>query len=133
MVLGFVEHADPDIHLAVAHALSGFSGDPTDPAAVDGLIKLMTHRSAEVRDWSTFGLGVLTDADGPAVRHALWARLDDTEGTTAGEAFVGLARRQDRTIVQGCWRSLSEPMPAIWRSRPPRSWPTHGYFPHWNE
>jgi HEAT repeat protein len=71
----------------------------TDPRAIDGLIALSTDSDVRVRDWTTFGLAVQIDTDTPEIRAALLARLHDSDGNTAGEAMVGLARRKDRRVV----------------------------------
>jgi hypothetical protein len=42
---------------------------------------------------------VQIDSDTPEIRAALRARLHDSDGDTAGEAMVGLARRKDVQVV----------------------------------
>ena len=71
----------------------------TNPRAVACLITLSADPEVPVRDWATFGLAVQIDTDTPALRAALYARLHDSDGDTAGEAMVGLARRKDTRVV----------------------------------
>jgi hypothetical protein len=63
------------------------------------LIALMSDHDDEVRDWATFGLGTQTELDGPEVREAFLARLDDECLDARDEAIVGLARRRDRRVL----------------------------------
>ena len=64
------------------------------------LIDLMEDQADEVRDWATFGLGTLSDVDGPEVREALRKRLDDSFGEARDEAICGLARRRETLALQ---------------------------------
>ncbi len=70
-----------------------------DPAALATLIALSTDPDLDVRDWATFALGSQTEADTPALRAALCARLADEDATVRMEAIVGLAARGDATAV----------------------------------
>lgn len=89
-------HPDTLVRYAVVHGISGYE----DELAIQALIELSTDPDVDVRDWATFGLGSQIDADTPAIRAALFARLTDEEGDTRGEAMVGLARRHDRGMVE---------------------------------
>lgn len=109
VVLGFQDHEDAEVRREVALALPNVGGVPLSPAAVDGLLVLMEDPADKVRDWATFGLGVLSDADDATIRRALTERLDDPGGNTAGEALVGLARRGDRSILPRMFRLLEMP------------------------
>lgn len=84
-------HPSAKVRLAVARALAQHA----TAEAVEGLIALMADADGEVRDWATFGLQH-AEADSPAIRAALRARLSDPAGDTALEALWGLARRGDR-------------------------------------
>ena len=91
-VLAQARHADEQVRLAVAQSLPGIAGSPADPAVVEALLGLMEDPSGPVRDWATFAFGSEIDADTPAIRAALLARIGDKEGAW-DEALAGLARR----------------------------------------
>jgi HEAT repeat protein len=99
-VLRRAAHPDTAVRFAVAFALPLVT-DPAAPDAgvVETLIGLTRDADPDVRDWATFGIGSQLDADTPAVRDALAARLDDPSGDIAGEALLGLARRRDRRVL----------------------------------
>lgn len=50
----------------------------------------------EVRDWATFGLGVLGDLDSADIRDALLQRLSDSNEDLRNEAMATLGKRRDR-------------------------------------
>jgi hypothetical protein len=101
-VLAHVDHSDEEVRYAVAYALPTVSEDPPPPAVVGALFALMEDADDEVRNWATFGLGSMFEVDTPEVRDALFARIDDEgdDGTVAGEALVGLARRRDPRALE---------------------------------
>ena len=88
-------HPREDVRLGVARALGGRD----EPEAVATLLGLTGDADGDVRDWATFGLGSLGEADGAAVREALLRRLGDPHGDTHFEAVCGLARRRDERAV----------------------------------
>ncbi len=104
--LPLVEHADPRARFGAVLALSR----QDDPRAIAGLVKLSADADPEVRNWATFGLGVQTEADTPALRAALKARLDDPEldGEIRGEALVGLAERGEPGLTGYVAEALAE-------------------------
>lgn len=85
----------------------GLSGHDSQQA-IDGLIELSADADEDVRDWATFGLGQLTEANTPAIRAALHARIDDPCDAVRGEAIEGLAKRGDRSVVPVLVRELLE-------------------------
>ena len=91
--------ADPDaaVRLAVASSLPKLLewGAPEPSEVIDALIALSSDPDDEVRDWATFGLGQMTDADGPEVRAALLERSADRCQDAREEGVCGLARRRD--------------------------------------
>jgi HEAT repeat protein len=95
-VLRHVGHPNDAVRFAVAVALPTLT-DPDEPAAdaVRALITLTCDADPQVRDWATFGLGTQLAADGPEIRDALAARLDDSCDHAGEEAVMGLARRGD--------------------------------------
>lgn len=84
-------HPDAYVREAVAFALGGRRGEDTLAALID----LSADADPKVRDWATFALGTLAEADNPALRDALAARLDDPDEDTRMEAVHGLALRGD--------------------------------------
>jgi HEAT repeat protein len=103
----FATHPDPGIRYAVAYGLGG----QDDERAISTLITLTKDPDDRVRDWATFALGSLTERDGPELRAALWARLDDSDNVTRGEALKGLAQRRDERAVEAILAELIGPDP----------------------
>nr|WP_303652865.1 HEAT repeat domain-containing protein [Paludisphaera mucosa] len=91
----FRTHPDSEVRYAVVHVLSCIE----ETWAIEGLIELSRDPEPRIRDWSTFGLGSMTDADSPAIRDALSDRLADEDFDTRSEALIGLARRKDHRVV----------------------------------
>jgi HEAT repeat protein len=106
-ILAHLEHPDPLVRHAVAVALPTVGLN--EPALAAALSFLTTDIDDDVRDWATFGLAELTDADDERVRQALLARAKDTAYETRVEAIVGLARRQDERVRPHLARELAEP------------------------
>ena len=93
-IADFRHHKSKDVRSGVVFALLS----RVDRISVSTLIHLSRDPAVEVRDWATFGLGSNIELDTPAIRKALVARLDDSDGDTQAEAMVGLARRKDPRI-----------------------------------
>jgi hypothetical protein len=118
--VGFVEaldvivplagNSDPGVRLAVAFAVATLSPQPLSRDVRFALIRLSGDAEPEVRDWATFGLGTLSNDDGPDVRAALLARAEDPQHTTRAEALFGLAVRRDPRAVPHLIRALESPM-----------------------
>ena len=89
-------HEDGTVRFAVACALGNFADDPK---AVQALIVLTEDPDEAVRDWATFGLGVLGQADSPEIRAALLKRTDDPNPNVRGEAFAALAKRRESRAI----------------------------------
>jgi len=96
LVIANCEHGNPDVRFAVACALGKFADDPR---AAPALMALMHDVDAKVRDWATFGLGVLGDADSGEIREALLKRMTDLDFDVREEAFVALANRKEPRAV----------------------------------
>jgi HEAT repeat protein len=88
-------HPSSEVREAVAFSLARRD----EPVAHHALVMLSTDDDAEVRNWSTFGLGTLSGADSPAVSEALAARLSDEDDEVRGEAMRGLAARGDARAI----------------------------------
>jgi HEAT repeat protein len=89
-------HPAADVRFAVACALGNFANDSV---AADTLIELTSDVDSDVRDWATFGLGVLGERDSPEIRNALASRLDDPCEDAREEAMIGLAKRRDQRVL----------------------------------
>lgn len=96
-LLSLADHPDEDVRRQVAWSLP--MGREDDDSVIDALIRLSADPEDEVRDWATFALGTQCQADGVAIREALWARVDDPYTEAREEAVAGLARRRDRRIL----------------------------------
>jgi HEAT repeat protein len=95
-ILRFARHGNEEIRFAVAFALGGRN----EPQAIEALIAMTRDPAAKVRDWATFGIGILTDTNTPEMRDALFERLQDMDKDTQREAMCGLAHHGDRRVVQ---------------------------------
>jgi len=99
----FRRHAHPEVRHGVVLVMSGHD----DPRALEALMELTEDKESYVRDWATFALGSLTEADTPALRDALVRRLSDEDDDARAEALVGLARRGDRRVLPFLVRELA--------------------------
>lgn len=97
IILSFASHPDCEVRFGVAFALGSYANQP---ATSDVLIRLMDDSDDDVRDWATFALGELGDADTLEIREALIARVadDSCEDVRMG-AFIGLGKRRDLRIA----------------------------------
>lgn len=86
--------ADPADRLWAAENLA-LAMDDDDPAGVAEFLALSADPDVRVRDWATFALSHLVGQDGPGIRAALWARLEDEDENVRAYALHGLARRRD--------------------------------------
>ncbi|WP_051711713.1 HEAT repeat domain-containing protein [Streptomyces sp. NRRL S-350] len=111
-VLAQAGHHDEDVRQAVAFTLPSVAGEPACPEAVAALVRLSRDRSDFVRDWATFGLGLESTGDCEQIRGALLERVGDAHADTAGEAFLGLARRGDRRMLAALGAALEARDPA---------------------
>jgi len=108
-IFPLADHASPEVRLAVAFAVATISPQPLSDEACTALLRLCRDADAEVRDWATFGLGTLSDADGPEIRAALLARAEDASREARAEALFGLAVRRDPRAVPHLIRALQSP------------------------
>ena len=103
LLLPLKSHPDDLVRWGVVLGLKGHD----HPAAIEALTELSRDEDEEVRNWATFGLGSLIDADTPAIRAALWDRIDDDYEEARSEALTGLARRKDPRIAEILLQELS--------------------------
>jgi len=104
-ILPFSYHPDNDVRYGLAFSLGCFADDER---TVSTLIKLMSDKDSEVRDWATFGLGGLGDFDSPKIREALFKNISDEDEDVREEAVVGLAKRKDPRSVPEVIIALQE-------------------------
>jgi HEAT repeat protein len=106
LICSFRGDPNAEIRFSVACAL----GPPfaNDPLAVETLLELMRDEDEDVRDWATFHLGSLGDADSPAIRDALVERLSDSFPDAREEAAAALAKRKDLHALPALMDLLQE-------------------------
>jgi len=105
-ILPFSYHPDTDVRYGLAFTLGCFANDER---IVSTLIKLMSDKDSEVRDWATFGLGGLGDFDFPKIREALFKNMSDDDEDVREQAVVGLAKRKDPRSVPEVISALQDP------------------------
>jgi hypothetical protein len=98
------QHPNAHVRLGVVSGLSRHAM----PEAITGLIALSSDSDEYVRDWATFGLGQMITTDAPAIRAALYARLDDPCIDARNEAIEGLATRCDGSVLPVLIRELHD-------------------------
>jgi HEAT repeat protein len=101
-IASLASHSDARVRYAVAVCL----GPRPEDDATRTLIALTKDDDRDVRDWATFGLGDMSDADSPDVRAALVARLVDLDEEVRGEALVGLANRGVKDVTPAILEEL---------------------------
>jgi HEAT repeat protein len=106
LIAQFRSHPNAETRFAVACALGSF---PNETLSVEMLLALVADTDAGVRDWATFGLGVLGDCDSAEIREALVQRLGDPDEDVREEAMVGLAKRRDSRVLTTLLRALEQP------------------------
>lgn len=109
LIAAFQSHPSSEIRFSVACALGSF---PNDTISVNTLMTLLEDTDDDVRDWATFGLGVLGDHDSPELRDALCRKLKDPDEDVREEAMAGLAKRLDTRILPSLIDGLGQPEPS---------------------
>jgi HEAT repeat protein len=106
LLVKYIRDPSPKIRFTLAFALGCF---PNDPGAVEALLVLMEDSDADVRDWATFGLGVLGNADSVEIRDALLRRVGDSDENAREEAMIGLSKRKDQRVLEPLIAILEQP------------------------
>jgi len=101
-ICSFKDSKNLEVRQGLVFALGGIE----HKIAIDTLIGFTSDKNYYIRDWSTFGLGSLTTQDSPAIRDALWNRINDKHKETRQEAIFGLAIRKDERIKEIIKREL---------------------------
>jgi HEAT repeat protein len=107
LIAQFRAYPNAETRFAVACALGSF---PNDPLSVETLLTLMADSDEDVRDWATFGIGVLGDADSPTLRDALVRAANDSNEDVREEALVALGKRQDKRALAPLLMALKQPV-----------------------
>jgi HEAT repeat protein len=98
------DHPDAGVRYAVAFGLAGVADDDE---AQTTLLELSSDPDESVRDFATFALATLTQADTPEIRDALKARLDDEAPVVRAEALRGLALRGDMAALEPALEAIA--------------------------
>lgn len=106
LVIANCEHENTDVRFAVACALGNFADDPR---ALPALMALMNDVDDDVRDWATFGLGVLGGQDSREIRESLLKRMNDPNCDVREEALAALANRKEPRAVPALIAELNQP------------------------
>lgn len=106
LIAKFSSNPSTEVRFSVACALGSF---PDEPLSVQALLLLMQDTDKDVRDWATFGLGVLGSSDSAEIREALVRRLNDSGEDIREEAMVGLGKRKDQRVLPALLHALEEP------------------------
>jgi HEAT repeat protein len=106
LIANFYSHPSAEVRFSVACALGSF---PDEPLGVETLLLLMQDTDADVRDWATFGLGVLGSSDSAEIREALVRGLNDSREDVREEAMVGLGKRKDQRVLSALLPALEQP------------------------
>jgi HEAT repeat protein len=91
----------------IRHALAYALGGRDDHLSLRTLGSLSRDEDEDVRNWATFGLGSLCEADTPEIRAALFDRLSEADREIRREAMVGLARRGDKRATGAITEELT--------------------------
>ncbi|WP_434387052.1 HEAT repeat domain-containing protein [Melittangium boletus] len=83
-------HPSGPVRCAVAQAMPATAL----AEAVAALVDLSADEDRDVRNWATFQLGSVCEADTPLLREALLRRVRETDLEIQGEALLGLAQRK---------------------------------------
>jgi HEAT repeat protein len=91
--------SDPDANVRFSVACALVPPFANDNLAIEALLELMRDEDEDVRNWATFNLGSIGDADTPAIRDALVERLSDSFPDAREEAVEALAKRKDLRVL----------------------------------
>ena len=107
-VIKFAQSPSTEIRNGVVFALLG----QESAEAIDVMLLLSCDEDIDTRNWAMFGLGTQQIAsDSPDIRQALLKGTSDKDSEIRGEALVGLANRNDSSIVQliiNEWETVEE-------------------------
>jgi hypothetical protein len=105
LITRFATHENEDVRFSVAFALGNYH---EDAESIRTLLKLMDDTDRHVRDWATFGLGVLGNADSEELRSAFLRKLEDDFLDARIEAAASLGKRHDARLARPLVRMLKK-------------------------
>jgi len=105
LIVMLCKHPSDEVRFDLAFALGCF---PEHEQSMSALIELMGDEDSDVRDWATFGLGVLGTADSEEIRASLIRNLSDIDEDTREEAIAGLAMRGDLAALRPLLQELKD-------------------------
>jgi HEAT repeat protein len=103
-ICSFKDSKNLEVKQGLVFALGGIE----HKIAIDTLIGFTSDKNNYIRDWATFGLGSQTTQDTPAIREALWNRINDKYEYARHEAILGLAIRKDERIKEIIKREIED-------------------------
>ena len=106
-VIKFAQSPSTEIRNGVVFALLG----QESAEAIDVMLLLSCDEDIDTRNWAMFGLGTQIASESPDIRQALLKGTSDKDSEIRGEALVGLANRNDSSIVQliiNEWETVEE-------------------------
>lgn len=106
LICSFRSSQNKDVRFTVACALGGQFAN--DHVAIETLLELMRDEDEDVRNWATFSLGVVSDADSLEIRKAFLERLGDSFVEVREEAVEALAKRKDLRVLPTLTQMLQE-------------------------
>ena len=99
-------HPSEDVRFAVAFALGKF---PDVPIAIEALLALTHDLDEDVRDWATFGVGVLGVMIPPRFGMLLLGALATPTKMCAKKPWSDLGKRKDRRVLSALLGALEQP------------------------
>ena len=125
-LLRLVNHINPDIREGVVSGLSGLE----DKRAINGLIQLSQDDDYDVQNWAVFGLASQCKMDTKEIRQALIAHINNEDCEIRGEAFIGLAMRQDKRVKLSIIKELKGEFHGTWVLDAVIEMPDSDYLPY---
>jgi hypothetical protein len=98
-MLTWLKSGEASFRRSVVETLSGCIERNRGPEGVDALIHATRDHVEEVRNWATYGLGIIISRDNTKIRDTLMERLEDESANIRRAAMTGLARRRDQRMV----------------------------------
>lgn len=104
LVSRFANSSDSKVREAVAYCLGGLD----DKLAIQLLISMMQDPVVEVRNWATYGLASISDANSSLICDSLYERSFDSVPEIRHEAISGLVARSDPRVLDRLIKQFEE-------------------------